>query len=246
MTIRNIVSKSTMSLMPCSPVLDFSDPYIQQAIEDLIDTLANKQAEMDQIHPGAGGGVGLASNQIEYPFQPTSNNDPTPKKGYYPKSFAIPHMYVISIRPERASREKCETVAPMVCINASFTPSLNEDDLLLTEGCLSLIGIQGLNVPRSPSGVLTTYDPNGVQKSFHVDGFIARVHQHELDHCVGEEFLNKMNFTDADLITLSDWINQKNKGTIILKDRLICPDLEKVDIEAFKVWVDHQNRVNVH
>ncbi len=228
MAVRKIVSKSEMSLFPSVKVLDFNDRFIKQIGQDLLDTLTNQQEELDRLHPGMGGGVGLASNQIEYPNQ------------HYPQGFAVPHMYVVSIRKERAMREQCAEVAPTVFINAAFIPALNTEEIFSEEGCLSIVGIQGLSVPRADSGTLIAFDQAGAQKELKIEGFIARVHQHELDHCAGKEYLNKIHFTDEELNEILNWINQNNKNNVILKNKLVCKDLKNVDLKALSVWVNNE------
>ncbi len=67
------------------------------------------------------------------------------------------------------------------------------------------------------------------------------MHQHELDHCAGKEYLNKINFTDEELNEILNWINQNNKdNVIILKNKLVCKDLKNVDLKALSVWVNNE------
>jgi peptide deformylase len=240
MTIRKVISKSKLSLQPCQIVTDIQDQYIQQAIQDLLDTLAEQQAELDRKFPGIGGGVGLAANQIEYPYQPKSNIDSIPKSGYYPKDFPIPHIYVMSIREARAIREQCEIIPPTVYINANFTPENDGENLLLAEGCLSIVGIQGIAVPRAKSGILKAYNQHGDEIVTRIEGFPARVHQHEIDHCHGKEFLNNMHFTQAELQTIISWVDQRDKDPVILANKLICTDLSNVDLNGLSLWVKNE------
>ena len=45
-------------------------------------------------------------------------------------------------------------------------------------------------MPRFRAGHINATDIDGNSMHVDVDGFIARVHQHELDHCHGMEYLN--------------------------------------------------------
>jgi hypothetical protein len=83
MPVRKILPKTPLSLQSTVRVTDFSDVYVKKAVQDLLDTLAHHQLELDQKYPGKGMGVGLAANQIEYP--PTD----------YPSAFIPPNIYVI-------------------------------------------------------------------------------------------------------------------------------------------------------
>jgi len=60
------------------------------------------------------------------------------------------------------------------------------------EGCLSLPGIYG-NVKRPKSIKLSAYDIKGNSIERDVDGFLARVLQHENDHLNGVMFFDRMS-----------------------------------------------------
>ncbi len=60
------------------------------------------------------------------------------------------------------------------------------------EGCLSLPGIYG-NVKRPKSIKLSAYDLDGNSIDCEVDGFLARVIQHENDHLNGVLFFDRMS-----------------------------------------------------
>jgi peptide deformylase len=83
-------------------------------------------------------------------------------------------------------------VPPTVLINPVITPSgqLTEADW---EGCLSVPGLRG-KVPRWAHIRYTGYDQYGDPIDRTVDGFHARVVQHECDHLVGR--LYPMRMTD--------------------------------------------------
>ena len=127
MPVQKIVSKSAESLKPTRTVTDVFDEKIQFAIQDLLDTMAAEQARLDALYPGKGKGVGLASNQIEYPAE------------RYGEDFQIPNIYVLSIRPPRAAEEGCESIPPSVFINTSMTPL--SDKIYRPEGCLSAMTV---------------------------------------------------------------------------------------------------------
>jgi peptide deformylase len=70
-----------------------------------------------------------------------------------------------------------------ILVNPVLTP-LGEDEELGWEGCLSVPGMRGL-VPRCSRLRYTGFDPHGRAIDRTVDGFHARVVQHEVDHLDG-------------------------------------------------------------
>lgn len=75
-------------------------------------------------------------------------------------------------------------VPETVLINPQITPlsTLEEDGW---EGCLSVPGMRGV-VPRFARIRYTGLDPKGERIDREVDGFHARVVQHECDHLIGK------------------------------------------------------------
>lgn len=93
-----------------------------------------------------------------------------------------------------------EPIPFTVLINPQLTPSSNEkmDDW---EGCLSVPGMRGL-VPRYPALRYTGFDEFGKMFERSVDGFHARVVQHEVDHLDG--ILYPMRMTDMSKFGFTD------------------------------------------
>jgi peptide deformylase len=75
-------------------------------------------------------------------------------------------------------------VPPTVLINPVITP-LGTDEQEDWEGCLSVPGLRGV-VPRWSRIRYTGYDEKGHPIDRTVDGFHARVVQHECDHLIGK------------------------------------------------------------
>ncbi len=215
MTVKKIVTKTPRSLQACEAVNDFEDCCVQQAAQDLLDTLAHQQLELDKSHPRCGAGVGLAANQIDCPFD----------------------MYVVSVREVRAELEECKLVEPTVYINARFIPD-SQAVTKLGEACLSIAGFQGLSVPRFESGVVKAFDRHGHPIKEHVSAFIARVHQHEIDHGAGKEYLNHMAFSSEELLDIRAWVDRADFSEVILPGRLLCPGGESVDVDSLLIWVE--------
>jgi len=76
-------------------------------------------------------------------------------------------------------------------INPVLTPTTSEE-LVTTEGCLSVPGLRG-DVSR-PSGIkVEAYDHQGQHFERHLEGFPAVVAQHECDHLDGVLYVDKVD-----------------------------------------------------
>ncbi len=91
-------------------------------------------------------------------------------------------------------------IAPTVLINPVLTP-IGDEQAEDWEGCLSVPGLRGV-VPRWARIRYTGLDPYGDPLDRTVDGFHARVVQHECDHLIGKLYpmrmrdFSKFGFTD--------------------------------------------------
>jgi peptide deformylase len=275
MPVQKIISKSALSLQPSRTVTDFKDPYVRQTIFDLLETLENQQAELDVHFPREGRGVGLAANQLQYPHEPKSRSDSSPKKDFYPAGFIPYNIYVISIREDRARIEGCKVLKPTVFINAKFTPYINPDrdtenlldqglnlltldamdietpalppkDTFYDEGCLSVMGFIGSRVPRYKSILVTAFNTLGEEFNLLVDDFSAIVHQHEIDHGEGKEFLNHLKLDSKDLCVALKWANEfnveKQLSPWVIENKLKC-NRDKPDVDALRTWILHEMKV---
>lgn len=74
-------------------------------------------------------------------------------------------------------------VPETVLVNPRITP-LGDEEELGWEGCLSVPGLRGV-VPRFARIRYTGFDPQGRAIDREVQGFHARVVQHECDHLIG-------------------------------------------------------------
>ena len=108
-------------------------------------------------------GVGLAANQVNLPIR----------------------LFVAN-----PSGDKNERDQEMVFIN----PVINKPKgtVEAEEGCLSLPGINA-QVKRSRSLQINAYDISGTEIAGEVDGFLARIIQHETDHLDGMLFIDRLS-----------------------------------------------------
>ena len=115
----------------------------------------------------AAGGVGLAANQIGVSQRAIVLECRANKR--YPKGKEFPLAIYINPRILKYSKE---TVTDW-------------------EGCLSIPGYRGL-VPRSKKVTFEALMPGGERVVRTVEGFQARVVQHEVDHICGKFYIDRM------------------------------------------------------
>lgn len=126
----------------------------------------------------AAGGVGLAAPQIGVSLQLVIFGFAASER--YPEAEAVPQT---------------------ILINPVITP-LGNDEENAWEGCLSVPGLRG-EVPRFTRIRYQGFDPEGGVIDRTVEGFHARVVQHECDHLIGRLYPSRMRdfarfgFTDV-------------------------------------------------
>ncbi len=84
--------------------------------------------------------------------------------------------------------------APKVPLTILINPKITSRSKKMIEaweGCLSIPDMRGV-VPRNDSLVCEAFDREGKPIELEVDGFFARVIQHEWDHLQGNVFLDRM------------------------------------------------------
>ena len=79
---------------------------------------------------------------------------------------------------------------PTVMINPAFQ-ALSDTREKDWEGCLSIPGIRAL-VPRHKEILINYFNQHGVLVEAMLEGFVARVFQHEFDHLEGKVYLDRV------------------------------------------------------
>ena len=165
-------------------ILKMGDPRLLRVAPPVPDAMIGS-AELDALIADMfdtmhdANGVGLAAPQIGVDLQLVifGSNERNPR---YPDRPLVP---------------------PTVLINPVITP-LGEDEEEDWEGCLSVPGLRG-RVPRWSRIRYTGFDPYGDPIDRTVEGFHARVVQHECDHLIGKLYPMRMRdftqfgFTDV-------------------------------------------------
>lgn len=96
---------------------------------------------------------------------------------------------------DKADREFTALINPEI---VKYEGTLVED----YEGCLSVKGVYG-KVPRHSKIRVKATDLDGNEVRFKADGFLARVIQHEIDHCNGIVFIDHIRDTPTAFFTLN-------------------------------------------
>jgi len=96
---------------------------------------------------------------------------------------------------------------PTVMINPSFQP-LSDAKEKDWEGCLSIPGIRAL-VPRYKDIVINYTNQTGGSVEARLEGFVARVFQHEFDHLDGKVYLDRVE-DNRDIFAESEYFKAAN------------------------------------
>ena len=73
----------------------------------------------------------------------------------------------------------------------------NDEEERATEGCLSIPGFVGDNVPRATQITVKARDPKGKEIRVKAEGWFARILQHEIDHLDGILFIDRIRPEDV-------------------------------------------------
>jgi peptide deformylase len=157
MTVRTILKMGDPRLLRLAqPVTQFDSDELHLLITDLLDTMR------------AADGAGLAAPQIGVDLQVVifGTNAPNPR---YPSAPVVPRTVLVN-----------PVITPLGGPDGE-SPAEDED----WEGCLSVPGLRA-KVPRFSRIRYTGLDQFGDPIDRTVEGFHARVVQHECDHLIGK------------------------------------------------------------
>jgi peptide deformylase len=196
MVVREILKMGDPRLLRVAqPVREFDTPQLHALLQDMQDTMA------------AANGAGLAAPQIGVDLQLVifGSGQLNPR---YPDAPIVPRTVLLNpvITPifeenrPIAGMKYARSATESIAFDLSY--SANVQDLEEGwEGCLSVPGLRG-NVPRFKRIRYQGFDEFGQAIDRNVDGFHARVVQHECDHLHGILYpmrvkdFRKFGFTD--------------------------------------------------
>ncbi|MCK5741022.1 MAG: peptide deformylase [Chlorobi bacterium] len=153
--------------MAILPIYNSFHPIMQKKAEDVTEFDADLMKTIDDMFETMynADGIGLAGNQI----------------GLAKK--------IVVIDP--ASGNEGKTPQPFVMINPEIISS-SEEEVDYQEGCLSVPQFYE-KVVRPVSIEVKYFDKNMVEHKEEVDGILARVMQHEIDHLNGKVFYERLS-----------------------------------------------------
>ena len=188
MTLRDILKMGDPRLLRIAPpVAQFDTDELHLLITDMLDTMR------------AANGAGLAAPQIGVDLQLVifGTDAPNPR---YPDAPAVPRTVLINpvIKPLPPPATDGVDGRSDFGSEGSTMPAEEED----WEGCLSVPGLRAM-VPRWHRIRYTGFDQYGDPIDRTVEGFHARVVQHECDHLIGKLYpmrvrdFTKFGFTEV-------------------------------------------------
>jgi peptide deformylase len=84
----------------------------------------------------------------------------------------------------------------------------SDDEELGTEGCLSIPGYVGDNVPRALAVNVKARDPKGKEVRVKAEGWWARILQHEIDHLNGVLYIDLIDPKDVREVTEDEVVDE--------------------------------------
>ena len=121
-------------------------------------------------------GVGLAAPQIGVPLRVFVAEDPAER---------------LAQQSEEALALRGRVPLPVLAIVNPKVVAAGEGEATFYEGCLSVRGYGAL-VRRAAAVAVTGLDPEGRPLSFRLEGWPARIMQHEMDHLDGTLYVDRM------------------------------------------------------
>lgn len=180
------------------PVYILGQPVLRKVAEDVDPSDAEVQQLVQDMFDtlDRSGGIGLAAPQVGHSLR-ISVIDLNPLKDEFPEYDGFRHVF--------------------------FNPYIEEYDKTnqetMDEGCLSLPGMS--EKVKRPTRIRVTYeDENGQEHDEWVEGYLARVMQHEFDHLDGKVYIDHIVGLRKQMI--------KSRINDIIKGRFSCDYKVKV------------------
>jgi peptide deformylase len=154
-------------------IVAYGDPVLKKVCEPIDENYPNLKELISNMWETMynANGVGLAAPQVGLPIR----------------------LFIVDVRAEED-----EEPYKKVFINAQILEETGEP-WAFNEGCLSIPDVRE-DVMRKPNILIKYYDENWNLHEEHVDGFPARVIQHEYDHIEGKLFTDKLSLLRKQLI----------------------------------------------
>lgn len=180
------------------PIVAYGDPVLKKVCVDIDATYPDLQQLISNMFEtmNNANGVGLAAPQI---------------------GLAI-RLFIVDTKADED-----EEVFKKVFINAQILEETGEP-WAFNEGCLSIPEVRE-DVMRKPTILIRYYDENWNLHEDKVDGFAARVIQHEYDHIEGKLFTDKLSLLRKQL--LRSRLDAISKGNVKTDYKMRFPKQNK-------------------
>lgn len=167
------------------PVCQLGHPVLRQIaepIESVHDEWVQQLIDDMIATLTASNGVGLAAPQIGQPYQ----------------------LLIVASHPN-IRYPHAPKMSPTAMVNPKLLNASSEQ-VKDWEGCLSIPGIRGL-VPRHHAVEIEYTDRHGQRQCQTLDGFVARIFQHEFDHLSGLVYLDRLDSVQ-DIVTEQEYMKR--------------------------------------
>jgi len=180
------------------PIVAYGDPVLKKVCADIEETYPDLQQLISNMFEtmNNASGVGLAAPQIGLPIR----------------------LFIVDTKADEG-----EEVFKKVFINAQILEETGEL-WAFNEGCLSIPEVRE-DVMRKPNILIRYYDENWKLHEEKVNGFSARVIQHEYDHIEGKLFTDKLSLLRKQL--LKGRLDAISKGNVNTDYKMRFPKQNK-------------------
>ena len=168
------------------PIYVYGQPVLRKEAEDITPDYPNLKELIENMFEtmGRADGVGLAAPQVGLPIDLDVMSDEYPELKGFRHAYINPHIIEVG-----------------------------EEEVSMEEGCLSLPGIH--EAVKRPDRIHVTYlDEDLKEHDEWVEGYPARVMQHEFDHLDGKMFIDHLSTLRKQMI--------KGKLGAMLKGKARC------------------------
>ncbi len=180
------------------PIVAYGDPVLKKVCVDIDETYPDLQQLISNMFEtmNNASGVGLAAPQVGLPIR----------------------LFIVDTKADED-----EEVFKKVFINAQILEETGEP-WAFNEGCLSIPEVRE-DILRKPNILIRYYDENWKLHEEKVNGFAARVIQHEYDHIEGKLFTDKLSLLRKQL--LKSKLEAISKGNVRTDYKMRYPKQNK-------------------
>ncbi len=164
--------------MPVLPIVTYEDEALRKEAKSVKNNSKRLQKLIDDMFDTMynAEGVGLAAPQIGLPLR----------------------IFVADASPYNEQEGEQKEYEPVTMINPEITVE-SKDTTTMDEGCLSIPDVMG-PVTRPEKVVVEFKDRHFSEQKRDVDGQLARIIQHEIDHLDGILFIDHLSFFKRKLV----------------------------------------------